>query len=69
MAFEADDSLVRRHAASVVNDLYECPAGIFQYHCYLPGSCIYRVLHQLLDYRRRSLHDLSRSYHVGDIAW
>ena len=69
MSFEAQNRLVRRHAAAVVNDLDQCPSGVAEYHGHLCCSRVHCVLDKFLDYRGRSLYDLSGSNHVGDVAW
>ena len=69
MPLKTQHGLVRRHPATVIYDLYESPAGILNHHRDLVCTGIHRILHQLLHYRRRSLHDLSCSYHVRYIAW
>ena len=69
MSFEAQNRLVRRHAAAIVNDLDQCPSGVAEYHGHLCCSRVHCVLDKFLDYRGRSLYDLSGSNHVGDVAW
>ena len=49
VSLEAQHSLVRSHSAAIVNDLYQCPSGIGQYHRDLVRSCIHCILHQFLD--------------------
>ena len=68
MPLETEHGLIRRHSAPVVNDLYECPSGILNDHGHLICPCIYGILNQLLHHRRRSLNDLTCSYHIGYIA-
>ena len=69
MSFKTEHSLVRRHSAAVVDDLYQGTAGILDNNRHLVCTRIDGVLHKLLHYGRRSLHDLSRSDHIGNIAW
>ena len=66
---ETEDCLVRRHSASVVDDLDESPSCVLDDDGHLVGTGIHRVLHQLLHHGRRSLNDLSRGYHICYIAW
>ena len=66
---ETEHRLIRRHAAAVVNDLDERASGVLYHHSHLIRPGIYGILHELLHHGRRSLHDLSRSYHVRYIAW
>ena len=64
MPFKAQNGLVRRHSATVVNDLNQGPSGILDHHGNLVGSGIHGILHQLLHHRSRSLNDLSGSNHI-----
>ena len=69
VSLETEDGLVRRHSASVVDDLDESPAGILDHDGNLIRSCIHSILHQLLHHGCRPLHDLSRGDHIRYIAW
>ena len=69
MTLEAEHRLVRRHSAAVVDDLDQGTSGILNLHGHLVGTSVNGILHEFLDHGCRSLHDLSRGYHVGYIAW
>ena len=69
MPLEAKHSLIRRHSASVVNDLDKRTSRVLDDHCHLVRTGIDGILHELLHHGRRSLNDLSRSDHVRNIAW
>src|SRR5690606_14249308 len=65
MTFESHLGVGRTHSLAIVDNLYERSPGIFQDDVDLPGTGIERVLHQLLNYRRRPLYNLSRCNLVG----
>ncbi len=67
VALKAQDGVVRRHTAAVVNDLDQSAAGIGHYYLYIRCSSIYRILHQLLYHGGRPLNNLPRSNHICDI--
>ena len=69
MTLEAEHSLIRRHSATVVDDLNECTAGILDHYSDLVRTGIHGILHELLHHGCRPLHDLSRSYHVCYVTW
>ena len=69
MPFEAKHGLIRRHSASVVNDLDERTSCVLDDHGHLVRTGIDGILDELLHHGRRSLDDLSRGDHVRYIAW
>ena len=69
MSFKTKHSLVGRHSASVVDDLYQGPSCVLYPDCNLIGTCIHCILDQFLHHGCRSLHDLARSDHISDVAW
>ena len=54
-----------RHSLSIIYHQYTCTSGIDYSHINTCGTCINRILHQLLDDRGRTLYHLSCSYLVG----
>ena len=69
MPLKTKDSLVRRHSATIVNNLNQGPAGILDDYSHLIGTGIDRILHEFLHHGCRSLNDLSRSDHICHITW
>ena len=69
MSLKAKNSLIRRHSASVVDDLDERASRVLDDHCHLVRTGIDGILNELLHHGRRSLNDLSRSDHVRNVAW
>ena len=69
MALEAEHRLVRRHSASVVDDLDQGPSRILDHDRDLVSICIDCIFHELLHHGCRSLDDLSRGDHVRYVAW
>ena len=67
VALEAEDGVVRAHAAAVVDDLDERAAGIRDDHVHLTRAGIQGVLHQFLHDGGRPLDDLARRDHVRDV--
>ena len=69
MPFKTENRLIGRHSATIIDDLYQGSACVLNDYSDLISSGIDGILHQLLDHGCRSLHDLSRGYHVSYIAW
>ena len=65
MALKRQTGIGLRHAFAVVDHLNQCPPRVEQDDFDLRGSGIDRVFHQFLDYGRRTLYDLARSYLIG----
>ena len=68
MALETQDRIGGRHAATVVDYLYEGASGIRHYDADLACACVHGVLHQFLDYRCGALHNLPGRDHVCDLG-
>jgi hypothetical protein len=49
MALERSFRVIEAHAASVVRNRDEAPAGFFDAYLDSSGSCVDRILYQLLD--------------------
>ena len=69
MPLEGESRIGRRHAATVVDDLYHGPSGVQHDDMHFVGSCVERVLDEFLHDRRRPLDDLSGGNLVGDRIW
>ena len=69
MALEAQDGVVRTHAAAVVYYLDEGAAGVKDNYLDVRGSGVHCILHEFLYHGGRPLHHLPRGNHVCDILW
>ena len=69
VALEAQHGVVGGHAAAVVYHLDKRTAGVCHGNLYVRGAGVYRILHEFLHHRGRSLDHLPGSYHVRDILW
>ena len=67
MPLEAQDGIVRGHAAAVVDDLDERAAGIGNHHFLIRGTGVHRILHEFLHDGSGPLDHFPRSNHIGDI--
>ena len=67
VALEAEHRVRRAHSAAVVDHLDKGPAGIGDHDRNLVRTGVHGIFQQFLDHGSRSLHDLSRGYHVGDL--
>ena len=67
MALEAQDGIVRGHAAAVVDDLDEGASGVRHGDGNLRRAGIHGVLHEFLHHGSGPLDDLSRGDHVRDV--
>ena len=60
VAIECHTGVRRRHSATVINNLNQIAATINEINRYVLRPRINRILHHLLDNRRRSIDDLAR---------
>ena len=67
MALEGQQSIVAHHAATIVGHLDQLLAARFHLHADPRRARIQRVLQQLLQHRRRTLHHLARGDLVGNM--
>jgi hypothetical protein len=67
MALESQKGIVAHHAAAIVGDLDQLLAARFHLHPDARCARIQRILQQLLQHRRRTLHHLARGDLVGNM--
>ncbi len=65
MTLESHAGVGGRHAAAIIDNLYQGAAGVLEDYRNGCGSGVYGILHELFDYRGRALDNLARSYLVG----
>ena len=68
VALESQHGVVAHHAAAVVGYLDELLSAGFDVHANALRTRVQRILQQLFDYRRRTLHYLAGGDFVGDIV-
>ena len=68
MSLEREDSVVSRHAESVIADADARATPVLDSDVDCRGTGVERVLDELLHNRGRSLDDLTRRDLIGDIA-
>ena len=65
MALKGHTCVDRRHAATVVHDLYQRSTGILEIDADISGSGIDGILHEFLDHRGRALYHLACGDLIG----
>ena len=65
MALKTHTGIRLRHAAAIVDDLYECFAGIPNDQFNLCSACIHRIFKQFFHNGGGALYDLACRYLVG----
>lgn len=66
MPLETESGVAVRHAATVVDDLYQCSSGVFDNELYFRCAGVDSVFEQFFDSRCRAVHHLASRYLVGD---
>ena len=65
MAFERHTHIRIRHAATIIDHLNKCLAGILYNELYIGSTGINSIFHQFLDNGSRALNHLTGSYLIG----